>query len=181
MPQRIKCCNARAEQRSGFRGIQIGRDSRHRFMPREHVFLISTVAREPRDRFILAGNKVSSAAGVAHEIVSSMPAGSHSIAFLPLGYSLTDFVHDARDFMPGHAGVYDSGPKTVFQEVIAETNAAGMYLDPHLANTWPRNLAFLNLKLRSSFSRNGSFHLRHRSSPRIFARVPYKIAKTGPF
>src|SRR5690348_4852180 len=170
MPQGIEGSNSSAEQRSRFRGIQIGRNSRYRFMPRQHVFLISTVASEPRDRFIAASNKVPAAAGVADKIVSAMPAGSHSIAFLPFRYSLAHFVDDAGNFMPRNARVRDSRPEAVLQEVVAETNAAGMYFDPHLADTRSRNVALLNLKIRSRLSGNGSSHLRHSSSPRIFAR-----------
>ena len=62
--------------------------------------------------------------------MTSVPAHTDSLAYLPTDNALTDSVDDSRYFVSGHSRVLNHGPKTFLGKRVAMTNPASLNLDP---------------------------------------------------
>ncbi len=64
--------------------------------------------------------------------------------------------------MARHAGILQTGPKAVFDEHIAVTDAAGLDLDPHPSGWGLRDFAFHEFKWPAGVADLGGSHLGHK-------------------
>src|SRR5208283_3396987 len=108
--QRIENRNAGTQQWRGIGGGQVVGDGGYRFGGRDHVFLVAAVVTDAGDFFVLAVNEIAAAAGVAGEVMATVPSDSDALAGFPVGYIGTDSVDAAGDFVAGDAWVLEAGP-----------------------------------------------------------------------
>src|SRR5205823_14686749 len=79
-----------------------------------------------------AHGKISAPASITDQIVSAVPADSHTVAFVPLSNIGADSIDAAGDFMPRHSRVLKSRPETLFNQSVAVTNSACFHLHANL-------------------------------------------------
>ena len=91
--------------------------------------------------------------------MAAVPADADALAFLPSGDACADFVNDAGDFVSGGAGVGHAGPKAVFDEMVAEANAAGLDADADMSQGRLRDFALLQLEIGTGLGDYGDFIL----------------------
>jgi hypothetical protein len=87
-----------------------------------------------------------------------MPAHADALSLLPVGYTVTQFVDEADDFVPRDAGILNSRPTAIFRECVTVTDAAGLDLDAHLCRARFRNLALGDLEVSSWLGNLHCFH-----------------------
>ena len=83
--QRVVNRDASTKQRHCFVGWQVLGHESDRFAVRDHVLGVSTVEVDRRDLLKLAVEEITSAARIAFEAVSAVPAYAHALARLPEG------------------------------------------------------------------------------------------------
>src|SRR5262249_14819437 len=123
--------------------------------------LVSAVAGYAGDRLVLAGDKVAAPAGIADKAVSSVPADSNAVAFLPFRNAGAELIHDAHNFVSGYARIGHAGKASFFRQHIAVTDATCLHLNADLACLRLRNVAFDDFKIGARFGDLYGFHFRH--------------------
>src|SRR5262249_30181458 len=101
------------------------------FRGSDHVFSVAAIVREGSNLPVLAKDEVSTAAGIAREVVPTVPAHSHALAGLPLGDVGAHCIDAAGDLMAGNAGILQTRHPFFYQHV-AVAHATCFHLDPHL-------------------------------------------------
>jgi hypothetical protein len=98
---------------------------------------------------------------LAPPAVPPVPTDADTGSFRPAFDALADSVDDARDLVPGHAGVCDPGHETFLRQHVAVTDAIRFHSNPHVAGTGRRDVSFDDLE-RSSRPRYLDYtHLGH--------------------
>src|SRR5260370_20611298 len=114
----------------------------------------------------LTGSKVSSTARLAHKVVSSVPARTHAITFLPLRYSRPHFIDHPHHLVPRHTRIQNSRPNSIFCQMVAVTNPTGLYPHSHPSQTRLADLPLLNFKIPARPPSSRCLPLHPLSSPR---------------
>jgi hypothetical protein len=84
------------------------------------------------DLFVLAQHEIATAAGIAHQTVTAMPAHAHALSGLPQSDVGTPGVDAPGNLMARHTRILNSRPVPFFYECIAMTNPTGFALDTNL-------------------------------------------------
>jgi hypothetical protein len=121
--------------------------------------LVSAVIADPANFRVLAIPEISSPAFATRVVMAAVPADADALPVLPFGNPSSHFVYDACHFMPGNAGILDSGPQAFFRKPVTVANATGLHLDSHLPRARLRNFALDDLKSRSRTRNLRHFHL----------------------
>jgi hypothetical protein len=159
--QRIKNCDAGADQRTSFIGGQGVWNGRNRFGRSNHVLGIAAIEANPSDLRGLAINKVAAPAGIALETVTAVPANADTLAWFPKRHLWADRVNAAGQFVPRDAWILNSGPMPFFYQHIAVADTASLDLNTHLPTAWLRDRTLNQLKISSRSAYLDSFHFVH--------------------
>jgi hypothetical protein len=73
--------------------------------------------------------KISAPAFATGPIMAAVPTDADALTFLPRGNAGTQFVDDARHFVPRNARILNSGPQAFFRQHVAVANPAGLNLE----------------------------------------------------
>src|SRR5579863_684103 len=92
-----------------------------------------------------------------------MPSDADPIADLPSRHARADRIDDARDFMTGHARIFDTGKETLLDDRIAMTNPAGLNLETNFSGIGSRDVALHDFDRTIRANDLCSSHLRHKS------------------
>jgi hypothetical protein len=144
--ERIVHCNACAKERGGLVRRQVVRKRRHGFSGSQHVLGIAAVKAEPSDFLKLAEDEVAAPAGIAHKAVAAMPAHTHALTRLPVGYTLAHCIHTSGDLVTWYTRILKVGPKAFFHHSIAVADATGFNFDAHLSSSRLWNSTFNEFK-----------------------------------
>src|SRR5260370_41279087 len=107
-----------------------------------------------------------------------MPTDTDALSLFPHGNTGTQFIDDARDFVPWNAGILNSGPGAFLRQHVAVANTAGVHLDAHLSCTRLGKLALDDLEIASRLGNLRHFHCRcHKSSYEFSAIVNPALRK----
>jgi hypothetical protein len=153
--------DAGTEQRRGFGGWQLVWDGGDRLGGCEHVFLVAAVVTDARNLFVLAVDEIAAAAGIAGEIVTTVPSYSDALAGLPVRNVAADSVDAAGDFMSGNAWILDSGPIAFLYQLVTVADAAGFDFNADLVSARLGDVSFDEFEIASGFADLDNFHLRH--------------------
>src|SRR5262249_25735897 len=134
--------DARTKERGSFVRRQVVRKRRHGFSWRHHVLGIAAVKAEPSDLLKLAEDEVATSAGITYEAVAAMPAYTHTLTRLPVGYTLAHRIHASSNLMTWNAWVWQAGLETFFHQHIAVADAAGFDFNAHLSTSGLWDFAF---------------------------------------
>jgi hypothetical protein len=116
------------------------------------------------DFLVLAVNELAAAAGIAGEIMTSVPSDSDPLAGLPVAYVGADGVDATGDLMSGNARVLDARPMTLFYERIAVADPAGFDLNADLVSSRIGNISFDKFEITAGLADLDGFHFWHASS-----------------
>src|SRR6266508_1035024 len=139
MAQRVVDRDARTHQGTRFLGRQCFGNRREGFRPCDHVFGVSAVEVEASDLSMHAHGEVPAPARCADETMSTMPAHTHALPFIPCGDVVADGIDVSRDFMTWHTWIRKPRPETFFDKHVAVANAARVYFHAHLPSARLRN------------------------------------------
>ena len=78
--------------------------------------------------------------------MTAVPTHADTLALLPLGNTVTDFVDDAGHFMTGNARILDPGPVAFLGERVAVADTTGLYFDAHFSETRTGDLTLDDVK-----------------------------------
>jgi hypothetical protein len=159
--QRIKNCDAGADQRTSFIGGQGVWNRRNRFGGSNHVLGIAAIEADPGDLRRLAINKVAAPAWIALETVTAVPTNADTLAWSPKRHVWADRVNATGYFVPRDAWVLNSRPMPFFYRHIAVANAAGLDLNTHLPAARLRYRALNHFEISSRSVYSDSFHFAH--------------------
>src|SRR6185437_1527166 len=149
VPQRIEGSNSGAEKRCCIHITQTFRYGGQCLRGSHHVLLVSAVITDPRNFQITAIAKISAPAGEACVVVAAVPADTNALPLPPLGDAGTQFIDDARDLVPWHPGILNSGPPAIFCERITVAHTTGLHLDKHVTCIRSGNLTIDNPEICS--------------------------------
>jgi hypothetical protein len=159
--QRIKNCDAGADQRTSFIGGQGVWYCRNRFGRSNHVLGIAAIEANPSDLRGLAINKVAAPAWIALETVTAVPTNADTPAWFPKRHVWADRVNATSYFVPRDAWIFNSRPMPFFYQYIAVADAAGLDLNTHLPTARLRDRTLNHLKISSRAAYLDSFHFVH--------------------
>src|SRR5690349_7131426 len=165
MAQGVEGGDTGAENRGRFGRIKrIGHGS-DGFGGNDCVLGVTAVEAEAGDFFVGAVDKVAAAALRTRTVMAAVPADADPLTFLPSCDASADFVNDACDFVAGRARIRYAGPKAVLDEMVTETDAAGLHADADMSRGGLRDVAFLQFEVGAGLGDNGDFHFGHRRFP----------------
>src|SRR4029077_8144684 len=113
------------------------------------------------DFLLRAVGKIAAPAVEARVVLSAVPADADALALLPIGDARTEVGNDAGDFVAGRTRVGQAGPVPVFDQTVAEADAAGLHVDADLAGAGLRDFALLEFEGGAGFGDHGDFHFWH--------------------
>jgi hypothetical protein len=113
------------------------------------------------DFFVLAINEIAAAAGVASEIMTSVPSDSYALARFPVGNIGAYSVDAAGNFVSGNARILDAGPIAFLYERVAVADATGFDFDPDMVAGGVGNVSFDEFEITAGLADLDSFHFRH--------------------
>src|SRR4051794_10668711 len=151
MTQGVERSDPGAEQRSRFNSVKTIRHGRHRFPRRDHVFGVAAVVVNAGPFFVGAINEIPSPALDTSEVVAAVPAHPDFLTFFQRRHVLADFVDHAGDLVARRARVLNPRHQSIFNDVIAEADAAGGDLDAHLPAARGGDVALYELEVGSCF------------------------------
>src|SRR5208282_4534041 len=161
--QGIENRDARTQQRRGFGCGEIVGDGGNRLGGRNHIFRITTVMADAGNFLVLAEIEIAAAAGIASEIMTSVPSDSDALAGFPVGNVSADGVDAAGDFVSGNARILDARPIAFLDQRIAVADATGFNFNSDLTAAGFGNVSFDEFEISAGFADLDSFHLRHSS------------------
>src|SRR5207253_3606009 len=126
---------------------------------RDHVFGITAIEINPGDFPTYAHGKISAPASITDQIVSAVPADTHTVAFFPLSNIGADSIDAAGDFMSRHSRVLKSRPETLFNQSIAVTDSACFHFHANLPGGRFGYIAFYQFPTSTGFPDLRRFHL----------------------
>ena len=150
--------NSGIEQGRGLSVTEAVGNRHQRFHGSQHVFLISAVIADAAHLYVATIAKIAPPALAAGAIMTTMPADAHALTLFPRSHARANFIHHARNFVSGNAGILKARPQAFFDEHIAVADATGVDLDADLSRVrlWDRTLD--DFKLRSGFRNLCSLH-----------------------
>lgn len=163
MAQGIERGDASAEKRSGFSGVERVGHSGNCFRGGEHVLGVAAVVADAGDFFVHASNEVAAAALQAGSVMAAVPANSYALTFLPIRHTRSDLINGPGNFVAGRARISDAWEKAVFDDMVAEANAAGLDADADVTRGRLRDVAFLKFKVSAGLGDYSDFHFGHRN------------------
>jgi hypothetical protein len=130
-----------------------------------HIFGITAIKRNAGDLKIhRAAEEIAMATVVTMTAMIPMPSNADALAGFPLRHASADAVHDANNFVTGHARILQTRPMTFLDERIAMADAACLNFDSDLSRTGLGNFTFNQFK-RSAGTRDlNSAHFCHKGS-----------------
>jgi len=131
------------------------------FCGSEHVVGVATVIADAGDFFVNASNEVAAAASRTSSVVAAVPADADALAFFPNGDAGPDFVDDAGNFVARRTRISDAREEAVFDQMVAEADAAGLHADADISRGRLRDFALLQLEIGTGLGDYGDFHLGH--------------------
>jgi hypothetical protein len=117
------------------------------------------------DFLLGAIGEITAPAEKAGVVLPAVPADSYALALLPRGDAWADLSDYSGYFVAGTARIRQAGPEAIFDELVAEANAAGLHADADLAWSGLRDFAFLEFEVRAGFGDDGDFHFWHLGFP----------------
>src|SRR5262249_27855484 len=154
--QRVVDRNARTHERPSLLCRQIVWNCCESRSGRNHVLAVTSIEIDAGDLTIDAHGKVAAPAQFAHETVSTMPAHTHSLSFLPRGDIAGDRIDASGDLMAWHTWILNPWKNTFFDDGITMANAARLYFHSHLTVIRLWDIAFYQFKGATSLA-----YLRH--------------------
>src|SRR5271155_470191 len=97
---------------------------------------------DPRNLLVLAENEITATAGIAGEIVATVPSDAYALAWLPIRDVSADSVDAAGNFVSGNARILEAGPDALLHEDVAMADAAGFDFDSDLGAAGFGNISF---------------------------------------
>jgi len=172
VPQRVVCGDSGAKQRCCFRGVQSLGYGHQRLHGSQQVLPVSPVIADAWDLQIPAIAKIAAPARGTRIVLAAVPADPGALSHLPCRNARAEIVDDTRHFMARNTRILNSGPFSLFGQLIAVTDAACLYPDAHLPGGGLGNLAVDDLEipsgaenLRHPHGCGGSFYTRHDTLP----------------
>jgi hypothetical protein len=115
------------------------------------------------DFLVAAVNEIAAAAGIAGEIMATVPAHAYALARFPVGYIGADGVDAAGDFVSGNAWILEAGPLSFLYERVAVADAAGFDFDPDLGAAWVGDVSLDEFEITAGLADLDCLHFRHGS------------------
>jgi hypothetical protein len=135
-------CDARAEERSGFRGIQFIRNGSEGARFSDHHFGISSIYGYPKGYGVLAIHHVPASAWFADTVFAGDQADANALTHLPFGHSAAESFDAANDFVPRNARESETRVSAHNRGRIRVTYSAGLDADSNLARSGLRYRPF---------------------------------------
>src|SRR6266851_4707046 len=159
--ERVKNRDAGTKQRRGFGGGEFVWNCGDRLGGGDHVFGVTAVVAEGGDFFVLAVDEIAAAAGIAGEIMTSVPSDADTLAGFPVGDVGADGVDAASDLVSGNARILEAWPIAFLYQHVAVADAAGFDFDPDLVAGGLGDVSFYEFEIATGFGDLDGLHFRH--------------------
>jgi hypothetical protein len=73
--------------------------------------------------------------------MTAMPADAYALLWPPCAHVVADGIDVSRNFMPGHTGILQARPETVFDKHVAMANAARLDFHAYVPGAGLRDFA----------------------------------------
>ena len=146
--------DARTQERGGLCGTEFIRNRSDAARLSDHHLRISTVHRYTQHHRVLAVNRISASARLAHAILAGDQADTNPLPDLPSRHSAAQGFDAPNDFMPGNAGQSQTGICARDGGGIGVTDSACFHADSNLTRSRLRDRPFDH----AQNARCGDFH-----------------------
>jgi hypothetical protein len=132
MPQTIERRDTCAHKGGRFRGRKSIGNRRHGFLSCDHILSISAIFLESGHLEVPTSHEIATSTRIAVTIMSTVPANSHSLAFLPHRHASAKLVYYSGYFVAGDPRVLQPRPMTFLHEDIAMADPTSLHSDTDL-------------------------------------------------